>query len=152
MYDYRAKKEACLLSFLYKLICQGLNFPFHYSWQHLIFLADQSHFITHGNIWYFYYSNISDGRLPVHNGAKKFLWQNQNEAITSPNTINDYNNFILKKKKKKKIKDKYQNQTTNNQLESETLTWHEDMQCECWECMRVRGGILGLVSETRFHF
>ena len=51
-----------------------------------------------------------------------FLWQNQNEAITSPNTINDYNNFILKKKKKKKIKDKYQNQTTNNQLESETLT------------------------------
>ena len=26
------------------------------------------------------------------------------------------------KKKKKKIKDKYQNQTTNNQLESETLT------------------------------
>ena len=55
----------------------------------------------------------------MHNGAKKFLWQNQNEAITSPNTINDYNNFILKKKK---IKDKYQNQTTNNQLESETLT------------------------------
>ena len=51
-----------------------------------------------------------------------FLWQNQNEAITSPNTINDYNNFILKQKKKKKIKDKYQNQTTNNQLESETLT------------------------------
>ena len=45
------------------------------------------------------------------------------------------------KKKKKKIKDKYQNQTTNNQLESETLTWHEDMQCECWECMRVRGGV-----------
>ena len=43
--------------------------------------------------------------------------------------------------KKKKIKDKYQNQTTNNQLESETLTWHEDMQCECWECMRVRGGV-----------
>ena len=41
--------------------------------------------------------------------------------ITSPNTINDYNNFILKQKKKK-IKDKYQNQTTNNQLESETLT------------------------------
>ena len=33
----------------------------------------------------FYYNNISDGRLPVHNGAKKFLWQNQNEAITSPN-------------------------------------------------------------------
>ena len=31
-----------------------------------------------------------------------FLWQNQNEAITSPNTINDYNNFILKQKKKKK--------------------------------------------------
>ena len=27
-----------------------------------------------------------------------------------------------RKKKKNKIKDKYQNQTTNNQLESETLT------------------------------
>ena len=43
------------------------------------------------------------------------------KPITSPNTINDYN-FILKQKKKKKIEDKYQNQTTNNQLESETLT------------------------------
>ena len=30
----------------------------------------------------------------------------------------------------------------NNQLESEeTLTWHEDVQMYCWDCMRVRGGV-----------
>ena len=32
--------------------------------------------------------------------------------------------------------------TLNNQLESEeTLTWHEDVQMYCWDCMRVRGGV-----------
>ena len=31
--------------------------------------------------------------------------------------------------------------TLNNQLESEeTLTWHEDVQMYCWDCMRVREG------------
>ena len=31
--------------------------------------------------------------------------------------------------------------TLNNQLESqETLTWHEDVQMYCWDCMRVRRG------------
>ena len=34
--------------------------------------------------------------------------------------------------------------TLNNQLESEeTLTWHEDVQMYCWDCMRVRGGVRG---------
>ena len=32
--------------------------------------------------------------------------------------------------------------TLNNQLESEEiLTWHEDVQMYCWDCMRVRGGV-----------
>ena len=32
--------------------------------------------------------------------------------------------------------------TLNNQLESEeTLTWHEDVQMYCWDCMRVRGAM-----------
>ena len=32
--------------------------------------------------------------------------------------------------------------TLNNQLESEeTLTWHEDEQMYCWDCMRVRGAV-----------
>ena len=31
--------------------------------------------------------------------------------------------------------------TLNNQLKSEeTLTWHEDVQMYCWDCMRVREG------------
>ena len=31
--------------------------------------------------------------------------------------------------------------TLNNQLESEEiLTWHEDVQMYCWDCMRVREG------------
>ena len=34
--------------------------------------------------------------------------------------------------------------TLNNQLESEkTVTWHEDVQMYCWDCMRVRGGVRG---------
>ena len=33
--------------------------------------------------------------------------------------------------------------TLNNQLDSEeeTLTWHEDEQIYCWDCMRVRGAM-----------
>ena len=32
--------------------------------------------------------------------------------------------------------------TLNNQLESEeTLTWHEDVQMYCWDCIRVRGAM-----------
>ena len=33
--------------------------------------------------------------------------------------------------------------TLNNQLESEeeTLTWHEDEQMYCWDCMKVRGAM-----------
>ena len=34
--------------------------------------------------------------------------------------------------------------TLNNQLENEkTLTWHEDVQMYCGDCMRVKGGVRG---------
>ena len=34
--------------------------------------------------------------------------------------------------------------TLNNQLENEkTLTWQEDVQMYCWDCMRVKGGVRG---------